>query len=89
MSKQYDNTDRGVLFKNDKKSHENQPDYTGNLNVQGVEFYLSAWLKTAESGRKYMSLAVTPRDDKQPKKRDKFEAVKAGSNRDDLSDVPF
>jgi uncharacterized protein (DUF736 family) len=88
MSKQFDNTDRGALFKNDKKSHENQPDYTGTLNVSGVEFYLSAWLKTSESGRKYMSLAVTEKEKPQPKPRDKFAAAKAGAATDQYDDGP-
>jgi hypothetical protein len=91
MSKQFDNTDRGALFKNDKKSHENQPDYTGTLNVSGVDFFLSAWIKTAESGRKYMSLAVTEKEKQKPaaKTPDRFGAVKARAASDDLDDVPF
>lgn len=60
----YDNTDRGVLFKNEKKETDNHPDYNGNINVGGVEFWLSAWIKTSESGRKYMSLSVKPKEAK-------------------------
>ncbi len=33
----YDNTNSGVLFKNDKKGNEKAPDYKGKVNV-----YLSA-----------------------------------------------
>jgi hypothetical protein len=62
MSQQYDNTDRGVLFKNDRKGHENQPDYKGQINVGGVEFWLSAWIKNGQNG-KFMSLSVTAKDD--------------------------
>lgn len=58
----YDNTNRGALFKNDRKEKETQPDYTGSLNVDGVEFFLDAWLKTAESGRKFMSVSVKRKD---------------------------
>lgn len=61
----YDNSNRGALFKNDRKEKDTQPDYTGSLNVGGVEFFLDAWLKTAESGRKFMSVSVK-RKDKQP-----------------------
>jgi uncharacterized protein (DUF736 family) len=61
----YDNTNRGALFKNERKEKETQPDYTGSLNVGGVEFFLDAWLKTADSGRKFMSVSVK-RKDKQP-----------------------
>ena len=62
MSEQYDNTNSGALFRNDKKTTDKHPDYRGSLNVQGVEYWLSSWLKTARDGRKYMSLSVTPKE---------------------------
>lgn len=52
----------GALFKNDKKVRDNQPDYTGKAVIDGTEYRLSAWIKEAKSGRKYMSLAFTPAD---------------------------
>lgn len=59
MSQQYDNSNRGVLFKVEAyKKRERGPDYSGSLNVDGVEFSLDAWIKEAQSGRKYMSLSV-------------------------------
>jgi len=54
----YDNTNSGALFKNDKKETEKQPDYKGKLNINGKDFYISAWLKTSKDGNKYMSLAI-------------------------------
>lgn len=54
----YDNSQRGVLFKNDKKTTENHPDYKGNGEVNGVEVWISAWVKTSKDGSKrYMSLS--------------------------------
>ena len=64
MSQQYDNTDRGALFKNDRKETDNHPDYKGQINVGGVEFWLSAWLKTDRNGAKFMSLSVQPKETK-------------------------
>ena len=58
----YDNTDSGALFKNDKKETEKHPDYRGSINVGGTDYWLSAWIKTAKTGGKYMSLAVTAKD---------------------------
>jgi hypothetical protein len=55
----YDNTNAGALFKNDDKSNERHPDYKGSLNVGGVDYWLSSWLKTAKDGKKYMRVAVT------------------------------
>ncbi len=58
---QYDNTNSGVLFKNDRKESEKHPDYTGKINVNGEEFWLSAWIKTGQRG-KFMSLSVRTKD---------------------------
>lgn len=58
----YDNTNRGGLWKNARKESDKHPDYTGNINVNGVEMWLSAWIKTDRKGGKFMSLAVKPKD---------------------------
>lgn len=63
----YDNTNSGILTKNDKGGNESRPDYRGSINVNGQEFWLSAWIKegrdgTKLAGQKYMSLSVQPKD---------------------------
>jgi uncharacterized protein (DUF736 family) len=64
---QYDDRDRGALFRNDRKEDDNDPDYRGTLNVGGVEHWLNAWLRTsAKTGRKYMSLSVKPKHERVP-----------------------
>lgn len=66
MSKQYDNTNSGALFKNDMEGKsENFPPYGGSLNVDGVDYWISAWVKEGQKG-KFFSLAVKPKDS-QPK----------------------
>lgn len=52
----------GSLFKNDKKTADNHPDYKGSIMVGGSEYWLSAWLKTSTKGVKYMSLAVKAKE---------------------------
>lgn len=79
----YDNTDRGALFKNDRKESERHPDYTGNINVAGQEFRLSAWIKEGKSG-KFMSLSVQPKDGGAVKNGT---LQPAGADLDD--DIPF
>ena len=85
MSKEYDNTNRGVLFKNDRKESDNHPDYTGKIDVDGDEYWLSAWIKTGKKG-KFMSLSVKPRDE-QPRGGGK-PAAQAGDGFED-SEIPF
>lgn len=53
----YDKTNKGVLFKNDRKQSDKHPDYTGRINIQGVEHWLSAWINDGAKG-KFMSLAI-------------------------------
>ncbi len=40
---QYDNNNRGAIWTNDKKATDKHPDFTGNLNVEGKEYWVSAW----------------------------------------------
>ena len=53
----YDNTNKGVLFKNKKKEADNHPDYNGSINIDGTEYWLSAWINTTKDGMKYMALS--------------------------------
>ncbi|HYG55907.1 MAG TPA: hypothetical protein VD965_11485 [Burkholderiales bacterium] len=59
---QYDDTNRGALFKNAKKDSDNHPDYKGSVNVEGVEYWVSSWLKVSKAGEKYLSLSLTAKD---------------------------
>jgi len=61
----YDNTNSGVLFKNDRKTHPNQPDYRGSLNVNGDEFWVSSWIKEGKKG-KFLTLALQPKESQVP-----------------------
>lgn len=80
----YDNTNTGVLFKNDEKKTAKHPDYRGSLNVDGDEFWLSAWIKEGKKG-KFMSLAI---QSKEPKQRAQKPPAATGQDFDD-SDIPF
>ena len=60
---EYSNEKRGVLFRNDKKDNKNAPDYKGQAEVEGVEYWLSAWIKTPKSGGdKFMSISFQPKE---------------------------
>ena len=58
-----------MLFRNDDKDpNDNQDrDYFGSLDVEGIEYWLSGWVRTSKkSGKKYLSLSVKPKQDKPP-----------------------
>lgn len=65
MSKEFDNTNRGALFRNDKTGgNPNWPDYRGSLNVDGRDMWLDAWVKKSKDGKSYMSLSVKPKGER-------------------------
>ena len=55
---EYDNNNRGSLFKNDRKDDAKFPDYKGSINVEGIDYWLSAWIKVSKDGQKFMSLSI-------------------------------
>ena len=44
---EYDKTNSGVFFVNDRKEKPNQPDYNGKIDVEGKTYYLKGWKKVA------------------------------------------
>ena len=62
---EYDNTNSGAIFVNNKKTTDNHPDRTGSLNVEGVEYWIKGWLKTSKTGDKFMSLSVARKEQPQ------------------------
>lgn len=45
----YDNSNRGSIWKNDKKQKETDADFTGALDVDGVQYWVSAWKRKADA----------------------------------------
>ncbi len=58
----YDNTNRGTLGKNKRREKDTHPEYTGKLNVDGREYWLSGWVKES-NGEKFFSLSVKAKDE--------------------------
>jgi hypothetical protein len=52
----------GSLFKNDKMKHEKSPTYTGTVNIDGVEYYQSAWVNETKDGKKYFAQKFNRKD---------------------------
>ena len=63
-SAEYSNENRGSLFKNDRKENDGDRDYSGSINVGGVEYWLSGWKKTStKTGATFLSLSVKPKNE--------------------------
>jgi hypothetical protein len=62
MNKTYDNTNSGVLFRNDRKESAKHADYKGEINAAGVEFWVDAWVRTSsKNGSKFFSFKLRPK----------------------------
>jgi hypothetical protein len=69
----YDNTNSGILTTNDRKRNDRDPSHSGSINIDGVEYWLSAWVNTGKdggklAGQRYFSIKVRPKDS-QPQKQ--------------------
>ena len=94
MNQQYDNTNSGALFKNDKEGNEKRPDYKGKIDITGTEYRLSAWIRTKKdgSGGKFMSLKAEPLErPQQPTQHEqaKVNAYQPQPQDDDNDEIPF
>ena len=78
---EYDNTNRGSIWKNEKQTTEKHPDFTGSLNVNGVEFWVSAWRRKPGANPKAPALSFSIKQ--------KEEASAPLATDFDSSDIPF
>lgn len=74
---EYDNKNRGVLFKNDRKKDDKSPDYSGTFtDGEGREFFLDAWVREGKKG-KFFSVRAK-------EKQARREAASTGSFSDEM-----
>ena len=89
----YDRTNRGSIWKNDRKETDNHPDFTGSFtDANGVEYWVSAWKRKEDAAPKAPALTFTlkPKESQRaaPKKVD---PISSGRINDDMDDdaIPF
>lgn len=72
----YDNTNSGLMYRSDNRKSDKHPEFTGSINVDGVEYWLSAWVNEGKpggklEGKKYFSIKLNPKEKKaEPMKYD-------------------
>lgn len=87
---QYDNTNTGIISKNDRKTTDKHPDINGTLDVEGVEYWISGWKKTRKSdGGTFYSLSVKRKDGQAPASRQQSQPAEQPPPRTNADDVPF
>jgi uncharacterized protein (DUF736 family) len=73
---------QGSLFKNEKKTAPNQPDYRGELKWHNQLLKVAGWVKESKTGKKFLSLKVEAIDTTNASF--KPEKVEKPENNDDL-----
>lgn len=88
---EYDNTNRGAIFKNEKKETPNHPDFTGAINVDGVEYWVSAWKRKEGASPKApaLSFSISPKDKSAISKTQTQSNEQKGSFDDFSDDIPW
>lgn len=90
---EYDNTNRGMMSRNTRKTKDTHPDQTGTLNVEGVEYYIDAWVRERkDKSGKFFSFSVKRKDGKAaaaPKPANESRPVTVGPFDDIDDDIPF
>ena len=82
----YDNTNRGAMWKNKNKQADTHPDLTGSFNIDGKEYWISGWKRKEGQSptAPALSFSVKPKDD-MPKQA----PVTANASNDFEDDIPF
>lgn len=92
---EYDNSNRGAIWKNADKQEDKHPDFKGSLNVDGVEYWVSAWKRKEGASEKApaLSFSVKPKEAKRdhPAVRDKPDPQRVArrSSADMDDEIPF
>jgi hypothetical protein len=94
------NINRGAIWGNKKKTKDTHPDFTGSINVGGIDYWLDGWKRApdANANSPSMRFTVKPKEGQEigkpvedtAKTIDRFkQSVKAAFPGDDTDFVPF
>jgi len=89
---EYSNTNKGAIWKNDKKESDKHPDFKGSIDVEGIEYWVSAWKRKPDGNPKApaLSFSIKRKDEVHNQGVSQAQAAVAGSQADDFDDdIPF
>jgi len=86
---QYDNTNSGMMARNERRTTDKHPEFSGSINVDGVDYWLSAWVNEGKAGgkmegKKYFSIKLSRKEGGTVTSK-----PTGGSNFDYDDDIPF
>ena len=55
---EYDNTNKGVFFVNNRKKQDTDSDLAGHMDFEGIECWVNAWEGTSKAGNRYISFKI-------------------------------
>jgi hypothetical protein len=63
----YDNTNSGMMARNERRTTDKHPEFSGSINVEGVDYWLSAWVNEGKAGgkmegKKYFSIKLSRKE---------------------------
>lgn len=85
----YDDTNRGAIWRNENKATDNHPDFKGNLNVNGQEYWVSAWKRGPDDNPKSPALRFSIQPKTPPTNGKQKPAKPAPAQEDFEDDIPF
>ena len=87
---EYDDTNRGQIWKNDRKETDNQPDFKGSLNVEGIQFWVSGWKRRPDANPRAPALRFSiQRKEQQPVSTSSASQAHQAPGVDLDDDIPF
>ena len=87
---QYDNTNRGAIWKNEKKETDKHPDFTGSINVDGHDYWLSGWRRAEGASVRAPAMSFqVKRKDGQPAQQAAKPAPRQTARAEMDDEIPF
>ena len=83
----YDNNNRGSIWKNKDRQKETQPQFKGSAEVNGVEYWVAGWLRKADANP--MAPAMSFRFEAKEQQTAKSQPTQAPVNNGFDDDIPF
>jgi hypothetical protein len=63
----FDNTNTGAIWGNKDRKTDKHPTHTGSINVEGVEYWVSAWVGDKSKNQPALSFKIQKKEAKQSK----------------------